>query len=112
MVDLNDLVSPKSKVMLVDVNAIADSGEILVNGLPDGCGDEGACGHEYVMIPDGDCDQDCEGRIVASRSNAAPAYYPPTMKQGSESPISPVNQLRNRLMQRYHIPGQARVPLN
>jgi hypothetical protein len=37
MVDLNDLVSPKSDVTLLDANAIADSGEILINGIPAGC---------------------------------------------------------------------------
>jgi probable HAF family extracellular repeat protein len=107
MVDLNDLVSPKSEVVLLDVNAIADSGEILVNGLPSGCGDEGACGHAYVLIPEGDCDEDCEGRIAATQNSAA--QYPAAMKQGSELPIA-VNQLRNRLMQRQHIPGQPATP--
>ena len=107
MVDLNDLVSPKSDVVLIDVNAIADSGEILVNGLPPGCSAEDVCGHAYVLIPDGDCDSDCEGRIAASQNSAA--QYPAAMKQVSESPIA-VNQLRNRLMQRHHIPGQPATP--
>ena len=91
MVDLNDLVSPKSDVVLVDVNAIADSGEILVNGLPLGCGDVVACGHAYVLIPDGDCDDDCEGRIAetqsritASRNTSAPAQYPAVTTHSNE----------------------------
>jgi probable HAF family extracellular repeat protein len=70
MVDLNNPVSPKSDVVLLDVNSIADSGEILVNGLPSGCGDEGACGHAYVMIPDGDCDDDCENAFAPRCASA------------------------------------------
>jgi probable HAF family extracellular repeat protein len=117
MVDLNDLVSPKSDVVLLDVNAIADSGEILVNGLPAGCGNEGACGHAYVLIPDGDCDEDCEGRIAqsqssiaASRNNAALTQNPATITQSSESPVSPVEHFRNQMRQRYHLPGQPAAP--
>jgi probable HAF family extracellular repeat protein len=106
MVDLNDLISPKSDVILIEPNAIADSGEIAVNGLPAGCTNLDTCGHPYVLIPDGDCDNDCEQRIAASQKNAAPLQNPATMKQGSQSPVSPANQVRNRLMQRYHIPGQ------
>jgi probable HAF family extracellular repeat protein len=107
MVDLNDLVSPKSDVILIDVNAIADSGEILVNGLPPGCSAEDVCGHAYVMMPDGDCDHDCKGRIAASQNSAA--RYPAAMKQGSELPIT-VNQLRSRFMPRHHIPGRPTAP--
>jgi probable HAF family extracellular repeat protein len=70
IVDLNDLVRPKSDVQLQSPNAISDSGEIAVNGLPKGCGDE-SCEHAYVLIPDGDCDEDCEARIAASRNNLA-----------------------------------------
>jgi hypothetical protein len=64
------------------------------------------------MIPDGDCDEDCEGRIaetrsriVASRKTAAPPQYPATMEQGSESPIRPSERFRNMMRQRYHLPG-------
>jgi probable HAF family extracellular repeat protein len=104
--NLNDLVSPKSSVLLIDPNAIADNGEILVNGLPPGCGDEAACAHAYVLIPNGDCDDNCEARIAASQNRAVPEQYPSTMSEGSESPINPVKRLRSWLMQRHRIFGQ------
>jgi probable HAF family extracellular repeat protein len=117
MVDLNDLVSPKSDVVLLDVNAIADSGEILVNGLPAGCGNEGVCGHAYVLIPDGDCDDDCEGRIaetqsriIVSRNDAALAQNPATMKQENEALVAPLERIRSQMRQRYHVPSQPAAP--
>jgi probable HAF family extracellular repeat protein len=114
MVDLNTLIPPYSSLTLVYGTAINDRGEIAGLGVPSGCqpADVGICGHALLLIPDGDCDEDCEGRIAASQNNAAPARNPATMKQGSESPISPVNQFRNRLMRRYHIPGYPAVPMN
>jgi probable HAF family extracellular repeat protein len=117
MVDLNDLVSPKSDVTLLDVNAIADSGEVLTNGLPPGCSDQHLCGHVYVLIPDGDCDDDCEGRIAetksriaASRNNPALAQNPAATKQENEALVSPLERIRSQMRQRYHVPGQPAAP--
>jgi probable HAF family extracellular repeat protein len=111
IVDLNDLVSPKSDVQLQEPNAIADNGEIAVNGLPKGCFNGEICGHPYVLIPDGDCDDDCEARIAASRNKAAAAAHDAaTVKYGTETPANRVNGLRDRLTGRYHIPGQPAVP--
>src|SRR5664280_1426879 len=78
-----------------------DIGEIAVTGtLPNG--DH----HAVLLVPHGDCDDDCEGRIAASQNDAAPTEYAGTMAQGSESRVSPANQFHNRLMQRYRMPGQ------
>ena len=105
MVDLNSLVSPASNLTMITVNYINDRGEIAATGvLPNG--DQ----HAILLVPDGDCDDDCEGRIAASQNNAAPVPYPATMTQGSESRVSPVNQLRNRFGQRYQAPGQQVAP--
>jgi probable HAF family extracellular repeat protein len=108
MVDLNDLVSPKSDVLLVEPNAIADSGEIAVNGLPKGCTDQDTCEHPYVLIPDGDCDNDCEARITESRNRAIAARD--AAAQSSAFTPNRVNGLRDRLTGRYHIPGQLHAP--
>ncbi len=94
-VDLNALVEPGSTITVGDVNYISDSGEIAVTGmLPNG--DQ----HAVLLVPDGDCDDAVEARIAASQNNAAPTQYTGTMKQGSESRVSPANQFRNRFMQR------------
>jgi probable HAF family extracellular repeat protein len=115
--DLNDLVSPKSDVVLVDVNAIADSGEILVNGLPPDCTAEDVCGHAYVLIPRGDMDEDNDARIadtqskiLASRWNATSPQNLVVVKQRSEMPNSPLERFRSLMRQRYHLPGQPAAP--
>jgi hypothetical protein len=85
-VDLNALVEPGSNITVGDVNYINDIGEIAVTGtLPNG--DH----HAVLLVPHGDCDDDCEGRIAASQNDAAPTEYAGTMAQGSESRVSPAN---------------------
>ena len=98
MVDLNSLIPSNSSLQLTNAEDINERGEIASIGVPAGCqpADVNLCGHAYLLIPDGDCDSDCEGRIAASQNNAAPAQNPATMKQGSESPVSPVERFRNR----------------
>ena len=82
-----------------------------------GCLNYAACGHAYILIPDGDCDDDCEGRIVrsqssiaASRNDAWLARNPVAMKQDSQPLISPVERFRSQMRQRYHLPGQPAAP--
>jgi|HubBroStandDraft_4_1064222.scaffolds.fasta_scaffold22867_2 probable HAF family extracellular repeat protein len=115
--DLNDLVSPKSDVQLIEPQAIGDNGEIFVDGLPPGCSNSSLCGHVYVLIPQGDCGDDCEGRIaetqsriVASRDNATLAQNPATMKPENEALVSPLERIRSQMRQRYHVPGQPPAP--
>jgi len=68
MVDLNALVEPPSNLQLLWGYAVADSGEILAYGtLPNGDI------RIAVLVPDGDCDSNCEARIAASESNRATA---------------------------------------
>jgi len=109
MVDLNTLIPPNSGLELVETIAINDHGEIAGDGSPPGCVvSDALCGHAYVLIPNGDCRSDCEGRIAARQNSAA--LFPARMKPRSLSPVSPVNQLRNRFVQRYHILGQPAAP--
>jgi probable HAF family extracellular repeat protein len=105
MVDVNALVFPKSDIKVVDAFDINDNGEIagagvLLNGDV----------HAILLVPDGDCDDDCEGSIAASQNNTAPAQFPATMMLGSESLLSPVERYRNMMRQRYHLPGQTAAP--
>ena len=110
MVDLQTLVINGSNLTLGEAFFIYDSGEILVRGfLPNG--NE----HGVVLIP---CDEKHPGECEDySRINApvpqvgSPAKeLPAIIQQGKDAPTSPVNQLRNRLMQRYHIPSQPAAP--
>jgi probable HAF family extracellular repeat protein len=107
MVDLNMLVSPSSDIVLIDPYYINDRGYIAVQGvLPNGNR------RAVILIPDGDCDDDTEARIAASQNNAAPAQDAPTLTQDGESRVGPVNHLRNRFGQRYHMPAQPAAPNN
>ena len=106
MVDLNTLVPPGSGVQLTgDDDYINDLGEIVTSGMLTN-GDK----HAFLLIPDGDCDSDCEGRIAASQNNAAPAQYPATAKQGNQSPLSPIERFRSQMRQGYQVPGQPVAP--
>jgi probable HAF family extracellular repeat protein len=105
MVDLNTLVYPASDILLVDPYYINDRGYIAVRGfLPNG--DQRA----VVLVPDGNCDDDCEARIAVGLSTAAFAQSPTAMTQDNESRVRPANQLRNRFGQRYQFPGRATSP--
>ena len=66
------------------------------------------CGHAYVLIPDGDCDEDCETRIAMSRNTGAlaAAQYATTAKVGTRIPANRVNRLRDKQTGRYHLPSQ------
>jgi probable HAF family extracellular repeat protein len=123
MVDLNDLVSPRSDVVLLSPNAIGDNGEIAVNGLPVGCGDVDVCGHPYVLVPDGDADDDVEARIAASRLRAAISHgdpstenkaiplYSPAPRNSEASPANGIVPSPDRFG-RPRLPGQSVTPRN
>jgi probable HAF family extracellular repeat protein len=114
MVDLNALIPSNSSLQLQFANYISDPGEIAGVGVPAGCNSvNDGCGHAFVLIADGDCDDDCEGRIAqsqssiaASQNQAALAQNPEVMKQGSETLLSPIERFRSMMRQRYHLPGQ------
>jgi probable HAF family extracellular repeat protein len=104
MIDLSAQVLPGSGFTFVEPVVINDSGEIVGNGrLPNGDT------HAVVLKPDGDCDEDCEGRIAASQNNVAPAQFP-AATQGSELLLSPAERFRSQMRQRYHLPGQPAAP--
>jgi probable HAF family extracellular repeat protein len=107
LVDLNSLVLPGSNIAIRDVGSINDRGEIAANGwLPNG--DR----HAILLIPAGDCDDECDARITASQNHAAVAAQTQSTSRSSESESAPINSVRNRFGQRYHIPGQRAVPVH
>jgi probable HAF family extracellular repeat protein len=105
MIDLNTLIPPGSGLTLTEAIYINDRGEIagdalLLNGDV----------HAYLLIPDGDCDDDCEGIVAARQNTAAPVQNPVAIKQNNESPADKVNEFRNQLMRHYHMPAQPTAP--
>jgi probable HAF family extracellular repeat protein len=99
MVDLNALVEKNPTSLHLYWGAyINDSGEILAEGiLP--TGDI----HAALLVPSGDCKEDCERRIVASRNTPAARA-----NAGVTSPASgeQAKWLHNRPGQRHALPGQ------
>lgn len=99
MVDLNALVEKNpSNLHLFWGAYINDSGEILAQGVLS-TGDI----HAALLVPSGDCKEDCERRILASQN--APAVR---ANAGLTSPAfgKQGKWLHNRLGQRYALPGQ------
>jgi probable HAF family extracellular repeat protein len=102
--NLNDLVFPKSDVILRVPNVISDDGKIGVNGLPPGCDNVDVCGHPYLLIPDGDCDDDLSARITADQNRPADtlplvaAHNSQTI--GTDAKKAAAYRLRERMLQK------------
>ena len=112
MVDLNDLIPPDSPLTLLVAWDINESGTITGVGVPAGCAptDRGLCGHVFVLLPQGDCDQDNEARMAATQArvmaeHAAAAQSPAATKQSSTPQLSPVERVHNMMRQRLGLPG-------
>ena len=103
MANLNDLVFPKSDVILVEPTVISDDGKIGVNGLPPGCTNGDVCGHPYLLIPDGDCDDDLSARITADQSRPVEttAYLIPNNDQSTKTDAvkTTMDRLRQGMLQ-------------
>jgi probable HAF family extracellular repeat protein len=113
MVDLNTLIPPNSSLYLANAIDINERGEIAGMGRPAGCqpADEESCWHAYLLIPDGDCDEDNERKIAESEAQAdLMRQSPPVITHRAESPLSPVERFRSMMRQRYHLPGQQVAP--
>jgi probable HAF family extracellular repeat protein len=109
LVDLNDLVSPKSDVILLEPNFLTDQGVIGVNGIPPGCDNSDICGHPYLLVPIGDCDDDNEARIATTHRQEATAIragsgWHPMI--GGKTPVSPIERTRNLFLRNFHLFGR------
>jgi hypothetical protein len=102
---LNTLIIPGSGLTARDADFINDSGEIAGRGvLPNGDV------HAILLVPCGDCDDDCDARIAASQEAATttPRANPTigTPASSSEAAGAPANSRRNRSGERYNPPGR------
>ena len=100
LADLNTLVGPYPNLHISEPVTINDHGEIAGIGVTSD-GTE----HAFLLIPDGDCDDNCEARIATTNRDAAVALQAsPTVSPGSSNPL---HSRFGRLARRYHIPGAA-----
>jgi probable HAF family extracellular repeat protein len=81
MVNLNTLIPPNSSLYLIETVAINDRGEIVGDGLPSGCGDDGTCGHAYLLIPCDENHADVEGCDYSMVDAAAVIENPASLRQ-------------------------------
>jgi probable HAF family extracellular repeat protein len=113
LIDLNTLIPQNSPLTLVWASNINDRGEIAGLGVPAGCApaDYLLCGHAFLLMPDGDCDQDNERRIAESEVRAALIQQTVPVTTGRAEPsLSPAERFRSMMRQRYHLPGQPIAP--
>jgi probable HAF family extracellular repeat protein len=104
LVDLNDLVSPKSDVILLEPNVISDQGVIGVNGILPGCPDTDICGHPYLLVPIGDSDDDNEARIAPRHNREATAIHGGCAGHPLIGGKTPIEQMRSLVLKSFHRP--------
>lgn len=110
MIDLNVFVPPGSSIQqLTDALNINDRGEIYGAGVPPGVPPEDveALGHVFLLIPNGDCDDDCEQRLVESQHDqAAAAQFAQNLTLKPQPATSPAERVRSLMRERLHLYGQ------
>lgn len=106
MVDVNLLVFPKSDTNVIYPFVINDRGEIAAHAvLPNGDL------HAILLVPQSDCDDECDARIAASQNSAATVLDPATTQQVKQAPANRLDQLRSRFGRRYNLPGPSGMPV-
>ena len=104
IIDLSAQVLPGSDFAFVEPVVINDDGEIVGNGTLFN-GDV----HAVLLKPDGPCDDDCEGTVVASQNSAAAPRRDvgnsDTARRES-TPSTTWERLRNQMRRRYRLPIQ------
>jgi len=113
MIDLTAFVPPGSSLQqLTDAFNVNDGGDIYGIGVPPGVApqDVEALGHVFLLVPDGDCDEDTERRIAESQADAELARQSEPVIQRAEPTLTPIERIRSLMRQRYHLPGQPAAP--
>lgn len=97
--DLSTVTAVPPNMYLAGGLNINDRGEIAVVGVVDS-----AYLHALLLVPNGDCDSNCENRIAAGRNAASPV--PALAVPQDQSLTTGVNGLPEQLMRHYRLPGQ------
>jgi probable HAF family extracellular repeat protein len=107
IVDLNTLIPANSSLKLFAAENINDRGEIVGRGLPAGCDDIDACGHDFLLIPCDHAGTRCEGNAGISARTASPAVTTSTTTPAQRGQVTKVfvAKLRARLARQYHFSG-------
>jgi probable HAF family extracellular repeat protein len=98
IVDLDTLIPSNSGVQLQYAGWINDNGEIAAQAVLT----EGGAYRAVLLIPDSDCDSDCDGRVTASQNGAitTPAAADATKAMTKQGAVLgyPANPLRPSLL--------------
>ncbi len=99
-VDLNAFVTPGSGIFLRECVFINDQGEIAVVGSLNGND------HAFVLVPDGNCNGECDAQFTASQNDTATPGRATRAPTTSVTPSNPIERLHNSILQRYQLPRQ------
>ncbi len=99
-VDLSSFIPPGSGTTFTESVFISDRGEIAVSGIVAN-GDV----HGFILVPDGDCNSDCERRM-SSYETASRARPPVGAAKVNDAEGTLVERFRNMMQQRYHATKQ------
>ena len=92
IVNLTALIRPGADVVFNDPVMINDRGEIAGNGaMPDGTP------HAVLLVPDGDCDDECNARLAAADALSVS----PVRNREMISPLNPAERSRRLTRSRY-----------
>jgi probable HAF family extracellular repeat protein len=111
--DLNTLIAPGASLTLTFAFAINDKGEIAGLGVPPGCAPQdvgGVCGHAYMLIPCGVGEECVNTTLSPDSASAIPYLFNMSPTRPQTGSASPLERLRNQLRQKFHMPGQGRLP--
>jgi probable HAF family extracellular repeat protein len=110
--DLNTLIPPGASLKLTFAFAIDDRGEIAGFGVPPDCAlqDQAACGHAYTLIP---CavGEECVNTTLGPDTAWGIQYLSNLSPSRPQTgPASPLKRFREQMRQKFHMPGQGRLP--
>jgi hypothetical protein len=88
-------------------------GALGIDGLPPGCNNGDVCGHPYLLVPNGECDDECEANIATRQNKAAAASQivsggTPAIR-ATAAPSS-VERLRTKIRRRLDMAGRSATP--
>src|SRR5262249_50307196 len=89
---------------------INEQGTIAGTGAPAGCAPDGGevCLHAYLLIPNGDCDGNCEQRLAEHQNERAAAAQLTAAQSAIPRPeqvLAPAERVRNMMRQRLGLLG-------
>jgi hypothetical protein len=113
MIDLDVFVPEGSSLQqLTDAFNINERGEILGVGVPPGISPEDVefGGHVFLLVPNGECDDECQASIAIRQNKIAAAPQIVSRRDPAirtTAPAEAIERLRAQIRKRLHLQGQS-----